>query len=94
VTLDAGEVILSGSLVPLEPARAGDRFDVELAEWVRRASRLRETRSVRAASASAGSLSAQREFLDLAAAFMGNAETDLDVSRHLVVRHVLAASTR
>ena len=31
VTLDAGEVILSGSLVPLEPARAGDRFDVELA---------------------------------------------------------------
>ncbi len=31
VTLDAGEVILSGSLVPLEPARAGDRFEVELA---------------------------------------------------------------
>jgi 2-oxopent-4-enoate/cis-2-oxohex-4-enoate hydratase len=30
VTLDAGEVILSGSLVPLEPARAGDRFEVDL----------------------------------------------------------------
>ena len=31
VTLDAGEVILSGSLVPLEPAKPGDRFDVDLA---------------------------------------------------------------
>lgn len=31
VTLDAGEVILSGSLVPLEPVRPGDRFDVDLA---------------------------------------------------------------
>jgi 2-oxopent-4-enoate/cis-2-oxohex-4-enoate hydratase len=30
VTLDAGEVILSGSLVPLEPAKPGDRFDVDL----------------------------------------------------------------
>jgi 2-oxopent-4-enoate/cis-2-oxohex-4-enoate hydratase len=30
VTLDAGEVILSGSLVPLEPARPGDRFEVDL----------------------------------------------------------------
>ncbi len=30
VSLNAGEIILSGSLVPLEPARAGDRFRVEL----------------------------------------------------------------
>jgi len=30
VTLEAGDVILSGSLVPLEPARAGDAFDMEL----------------------------------------------------------------
>ena len=30
VSLDAGEVILSGSLVPLEPARAGDTFRLEL----------------------------------------------------------------
>jgi 2-oxopent-4-enoate/cis-2-oxohex-4-enoate hydratase len=31
VSLDAGEIILSGSLVPLEPARPGDRFHAELA---------------------------------------------------------------
>ena len=30
VTLDAGDVILSGSLVPLEPAKAGDVFEMEL----------------------------------------------------------------
>jgi len=30
VSLDAGEVILSGSLVPLEPARPGDRFEMDL----------------------------------------------------------------
>ncbi|MBS0255279.1 MAG: fumarylacetoacetate hydrolase family protein [Proteobacteria bacterium] len=30
VTLDAGDVILSGSLVPLEPARPGDVFAMEL----------------------------------------------------------------
>ena len=30
VTLDAGDVILSGSLVPLEDARAGDVFEMEL----------------------------------------------------------------
>jgi 2-oxopent-4-enoate/cis-2-oxohex-4-enoate hydratase len=30
VTLEAGEVILSGSLVPLEPARPGDRFRLAL----------------------------------------------------------------
>ena len=30
VTLDAGDVILSGSLVPLEPARIGDVFVMEL----------------------------------------------------------------
>lgn len=30
VTLDAGDVILSGSLVPLEPAVAGDIFEMEL----------------------------------------------------------------
>ena len=30
VSLDAGEVILSGSLVPLEPVRAGDIFRLEL----------------------------------------------------------------
>ena len=31
VSLGAGEIILSGSLVPLEPARPGDRFRLELA---------------------------------------------------------------
>ena len=30
VSLDAGEVILSGSLVPLEPALPGDTFRLEL----------------------------------------------------------------
>jgi 2-oxopent-4-enoate/cis-2-oxohex-4-enoate hydratase len=30
VTLGAGDIILSGSLVPLEPARPGDRFRTEL----------------------------------------------------------------
>jgi len=30
VSLDAGDVILSGSLVPLEPARPGDRFTLDL----------------------------------------------------------------
>ena len=30
VTLDAGDVILSGSLVPLAPAQAGDIFEMEL----------------------------------------------------------------
>ena len=30
VTLDAGDIILSGSLVPLEPARAGDLFEMNL----------------------------------------------------------------
>lgn len=30
VTLDAGDIILSGSLVPLEPAVAGDVFEMEL----------------------------------------------------------------
>jgi 2-oxopent-4-enoate/cis-2-oxohex-4-enoate hydratase len=30
IPLEAGEVILSGSLVPLEPARPGDRFRLEL----------------------------------------------------------------
>jgi len=30
VSLDAGDVILSGSLVPLEPAQAGDVFEMEL----------------------------------------------------------------
>jgi 2-oxopent-4-enoate/cis-2-oxohex-4-enoate hydratase len=30
VTLDAGDVILSGSLVPLEPASAGDTFEMTL----------------------------------------------------------------
>ena len=30
VTLDAGDVILSGSLVPLEPAQTGDVFEMEL----------------------------------------------------------------
>ena len=31
VSLEAGDVILSGSLVPLEPAKPGDRFSLELA---------------------------------------------------------------
>ena len=31
VTLDAGDIILSGSLVPLEPAKPGDHFRLELA---------------------------------------------------------------
>jgi 2-oxopent-4-enoate/cis-2-oxohex-4-enoate hydratase len=30
VTLNAGDVILSGSLVPLEPAKAGDAFEMQL----------------------------------------------------------------
>jgi 2-oxopent-4-enoate/cis-2-oxohex-4-enoate hydratase len=30
VSLDAGDIILSGSLVPLEPARAGDVFEMQL----------------------------------------------------------------
>ena len=30
VTLSAGDIILSGSLVPLEPARAGDVFTMDL----------------------------------------------------------------
>jgi len=30
VTLEAGDVILSGSLVPLEPARPGDFFELDL----------------------------------------------------------------
>lgn len=30
VTLDAGDIILSGSLVPLEPARPGDIFEMQL----------------------------------------------------------------
>ena len=30
VTLDAGDIILSGSLVPLEPATAGDVFEMQL----------------------------------------------------------------
>ena len=30
VTLDAGDIILSGSLVPLEPAAKGDIFEMEL----------------------------------------------------------------
>ena len=30
VTLDAGDIILSGSLVPLEPARPGDVFELDL----------------------------------------------------------------
>ena len=32
VTLDAGDVILSGSLVPLEPATKGDRFEMTLSD--------------------------------------------------------------
>lgn len=31
ITLDAGDIILSGSLVPLEPARPGDLFAMDLA---------------------------------------------------------------
>ena len=31
VSLNAGDIILSGSLVPLEPARAGDRFRLKIA---------------------------------------------------------------
>jgi 2-oxopent-4-enoate/cis-2-oxohex-4-enoate hydratase len=31
IGLEAGDVILSGSLVPLEPARPGDRFHVKIA---------------------------------------------------------------
>jgi 2-oxopent-4-enoate/cis-2-oxohex-4-enoate hydratase len=30
IALEAGEVILSGSLVPLEPVKAGDRMRLEL----------------------------------------------------------------
>ncbi len=30
VSLDAGDIILSGSLVPLAPAAAGDLFEMEL----------------------------------------------------------------
>jgi 2-oxopent-4-enoate/cis-2-oxohex-4-enoate hydratase len=30
VTLEAGDIVLSGSLVPLEPARAGDIFEMDL----------------------------------------------------------------
>ena len=30
VTLNAGDVILSGSLVPLEPAKPGDRFEMSI----------------------------------------------------------------
>jgi 2-oxopent-4-enoate/cis-2-oxohex-4-enoate hydratase len=30
VTLDAGDIILSGSVVPLEPASRGDRFEMTL----------------------------------------------------------------
>jgi 2-oxopent-4-enoate/cis-2-oxohex-4-enoate hydratase len=30
IALEAGEVILSGSLVPLEPVRAGDRMELVL----------------------------------------------------------------
>jgi 2-oxopent-4-enoate/cis-2-oxohex-4-enoate hydratase len=37
IALEAGEVILSGSLVPLEPVRAGDRMELEL-EGIGRAS--------------------------------------------------------
>ena len=32
VTLDAGDVILSGSLVPLAPAAKGDRFAMTLSD--------------------------------------------------------------
>jgi 2-oxopent-4-enoate/cis-2-oxohex-4-enoate hydratase len=32
VTLEAGDIILSGSLVPLEPAKPGDHFRLELAK--------------------------------------------------------------
>lgn len=35
VTLDAGDVILSGSLVPLAPAVAGDRFSMTLSDGAR-----------------------------------------------------------
>jgi 2-oxopent-4-enoate/cis-2-oxohex-4-enoate hydratase len=37
IALEAGEVILSGSLVPLEPVKAGDRMELEL-EGIGRAS--------------------------------------------------------
>lgn len=32
VTLNAGDIILSGSLVPLEPAQVGDRFEMRLSD--------------------------------------------------------------